>query len=171
MTFLCYHVYMSYTCCSAQAWITFSYLSALNSFPKRMLSRTVACWIHDSCSTYIHTCTCYSPEILSHLFARRKLSPISLSALIGEIFIMQIYCSVLLITQRMWRPLLHWQNLFHRLFLQYKCSWAWRNFCQVKTFHVYGILLPIQIIIAISYCTHVHSLVMLDQSREKGQPH
>ena len=47
-------VLIAITSCSAQAWITFSYLSALNSLPKRMLSRTVACWIHDSYSTHLH---------------------------------------------------------------------------------------------------------------------
>ena len=33
---------------------------------------------------------------------------------------------------RIWRPLLVGENLFHRIILQYKGSWAWWNFCPVK---------------------------------------
>ena len=45
---------------------------------------------------------------------------------------MQIFCPVLMITLKIWQPLPYWQNLFHRIFLQYKGSWAWQNFCPAK---------------------------------------
>ena len=53
-----------------------------------------------------------------------KISPISPSALIDKIFIVRIFCPVLMITLRIWR------------FLQYNSSWTWRNFVQRKFCHI-----------------------------------
>ena len=51
-----------------------------------------------------------SNTVYAEIFARRKFSPISPSALIGEIFIVQIFCPVLMITLRVWQPLPHWRK-------------------------------------------------------------
>ena len=49
-----------------------------------------------------------SSIVHAEIFARRKFSLILLS--IGEIFIAQIFCPVLMITLRIWQPLLHWRK-------------------------------------------------------------
>ena len=39
----------------------------------------------------------------------------------------------------------HWQIFFHKFFLQYKGSWAWRNFLSSKNFHLYSILFCVDV--------------------------
>ena len=75
--------------------------------------------------------------------------PISPSALIGEI-ITRIFCPVLMITLRIWQPYRIGKNLFHRIFLQYKGSWAWRNFC------------PATVLSYTVSCEHAQSIQMLN---------
>ena len=59
------------------------------------------------------------------IFARRKFLPISPSALIGEIFIVRIFCPALMITLRIW--------IYSTEYICInKGSWAWRNFCPAK---------------------------------------
>ena len=55
-------------------------------------------------------CAQVRTTIYAEIFTRRKFSPISPSALFGENFIRQIFCPVLMITQRIWRPLPHWRK-------------------------------------------------------------
>ena len=74
---------------------------------------------------YLSTIT-INATVQAEIFARRKFSPISPPALIGEIFYPRMFCPVLMYCIG--------ENLFHRKFLQYKGIWVWRNFCLAKIF-------------------------------------
>ena len=67
----------------------------------------------------------------------RKFSPISPSALIGKIFVMQIFCPVLMITiEDMVTFTTLAKILFHQIFLQYKRYLGLVKFMSNENYHV-----------------------------------
>ena len=66
------------------------------------------------------------------LLPGEKILPISPSALIGEFFIAQFFCPVLMITLRIWRPLPHWRKFIPPNIFAIQRQLGLAKFCLAK---------------------------------------